>query len=628
MAVQDKDNAQQTTGQMGQAFAQAQANQTQVPPAGSNMNTAQSSGFSFRRMGELTRTAMARTPTSEVLTKLTKAMTDLLSERTDKSFEITLIPIDMYQTNVLNISALVLTMRDTLNPKLGVAYHTFLLEASAEAPAPKFENIGGQNIEVIKTPGESWDDTMASYVADTVQRQFPQVQKFLNAGAEVVSRLFNLEDHQALFNLTTNGAFACSQELETSSPDFRDLNLAQAENDSTLQVRHSFGNPQVSDASGNPIRVDVQVDFSAAPMNQQQQQNERVAKLANVGGFLDLVYAPAQPQANQFANAWAPQQVNFQTYMMRFVITHLQSDTLLTLSSQMLALVSAMSLREQNAWVRAFANKAYSADVNMHDIGAVGIESNLERDPSGVGAKINTQVETFREEHLVKLLAATVQPGLLVSMDIPECGDSSWYLDVWAAAAEGKPSAIKAICAAADCLTNGNFSRHFAPNTPICVDENNRIQLGHYVDQSGVRRDLRDIDYLAVANLIGVKDAGVIRTWSDSFVNTARPLIARLADRKRIMTGMFSNVTINGYARRVTFSHEFISALQAGVADCRIGIRQVSGFAELAGYERAGGSYLQSNLLGSDASGIFNRPGFGAAGGYSGYGRGAGTSRW
>lgn len=625
MAVQDKDQAQQPTGQMGQAFAQAQSQQGAQQQQSSQQASA--GGFSFRRMGDFTRTAMARTPTSEILTKLHKAMGDLLAERTDKSFEITLIPIDMYQTNVLNISAIVLAMKDTLNPKLGVAYHTFLLEASAEAPAPKFENIGGQNIEVLKTPGESWDDQMVQFVAETVQRQFPQVQKFLNAGAEVVSRLFNMEDHAALFNLTTNGAFACSQELETSSPDFHDLNLAQAENDSTLQVRHSFANPQILDATGNPVRVDVQVDFSAAPVNQQQQQNERVAKLANVGGFLDLVYAPVAPQANQYAMAWQPQQVNFQTYLMRFVITHLQSDTLLTLSSQLLSLVSAMSLREQNAWARAFANKAYSAELNMHDIGAVGIEANLDRDPSGVGSKINTSLDSFTEEHLVKLLAATVQPGLIVSMDVPECGDSSWYLDVWAAAAEGKQSAINAIRNAADCLTNGGFGRHFPMGAAICTDENNRIQLGNYVDQAGVRRDLRDIDYLAVANMIGTKDAAVIRTWSDSFVQTNRPLIARLADRKRIMNGMFSQVNITGYARRITFTQEFINALQAGVAECRIGIRQVSNFSEMAGYERAGGGYLQNSLLSADTSGIFNRPGFNYQG-QQGFGRSNATGRW
>ena len=248
----------------------------------------------------------------------------------------------------------------------------------------------------------------------------------------------------------------------------------------------------------------------------------------------------------------------------------------------------------------------------MHDIGAIGIEANFENNPNGVGTRIDTMSDSFKPEHLHKLIASTIKPGLIMSLDVPECGPETWYNDVFAAAAENNQKANAAIVDAAMTLTNGAFGRYFPTGAQVAIDENNRIHMGHYSDANGVRKDIRDIDYLAVMNLVGEKDPQVIRDWSDTFLRTNYPLPLRLSARKRIISGIFSDVVFTGFARRVTFTPEFINALEKACSEVGLMIRSVSSYADMGSYDRATSSYADSALLTGDSAGIFSR-GFGTS---------------
>lgn len=578
---------------------------------------AQSPGFSFRQIGAGMRTMMSRNPASETLSKLTKALGDLYAEAAQTDFEYTLLPIDMNQTPNLSVSVLVVAVRDKQKLELGVAFQTLLVEASAEAPAPRFESIGGNvNVEVMRTIAEAYDRVMIETVSDRVARQFPNMPMF-NAEATVVPRDFKIEDKELLYRLAANTAFACSQELQTKDRDFQDLNLANAAHDSNLQVRTTFGNPQISDAVGHPLRADVRIDFQAVPLNQnQQQQNlERTQLISSMAGFLDIIWDPMQPQPGQFGSGWGQQQQSYQRYAARLVGTQLESSQLLTIPAQLLALVPAVALSEGNAWVQAFKPSPFSGDgKDIRDIGAIGYEVNFENNPTGVGNPVDTKGDSFKPESLHKLVAATFKPGLVISLDVPECGPQTWYNSVFAAAAEATANqdAINAIIRAADILTAGHFARYFPNNGRVAMDENNRIHLGYYTGRDGTRHDIRDIDYLAVLNLMGDKDMGVVKNWSDTFLKVQFPLIQRLAERKRIITGLVGDAVFTGYARRVTFTQEFMSALVAGCKDAGLTMRSATMYSDLNTYERATGSFLGNTVMSSDVTGVFNRGNFGA----------------
>lgn len=585
----------------------------------------QPKGFSFRSMGSMNRTAMGRNPTSEALSKLVKAITTVYTENADKSFEVQVLPIDMNSNTQLSVSVAIVALRDKQNPTAGVAFHTLIVAGSIDAPAPRFENIGGVNTEITRVVGEAYDDTLIKVVRETIARTYGTQIPLYDADAEVVPRTFDLADPQAVFTLAANALFACSQELEIHAGGFTDINLAFAERDSNLNVRIAYGQPQFLDPVGLPQRGDIEINFSAAPANQGQQQVERTSNVSVARGFLDLTWAPVVQQQQQ--GGWAQPVQSFQRYAARFVMTGLESQQLLTIPAQLLALIPALSLRENNQWVQAFRNNGFGAEgVDMHDIGAVGIEVNFENNPSGIGSRIDTKSDSFKPEHLHKLVASTVQPGLILSLDVPECGSSTWYNGVFAAAAAGNPRANQAIIDAANYLTNGRFGNHFHGGR-IAVDEDNRIHLGHYADRSGVRRDIRDIDYLAVLNMVGEKDLGVVRDWSDTFVKTGFPLALRLAGRKRILTNLVNDVQITGFARRVTFEADFLDALAKSVAECGLSIRTTAPYADLGSFERASGDYLRSAMMGSGSTGVFNNGG--GFGNNAGSGnRGFGFGRW
>ena len=96
-------------------------------------------------------------------------------------------------------------------------------------------------------------------------------------------------------------------------------------------------------------------------------------------------------------NAWVAanqnqQQINqsYVKYVSRFV-TALESHDILTVGTQLLALLPAMSLRENNQWANAFRPAPFNNGIDLRDIGAIGIEVNFENNPTGVGSRIDTK---------------------------------------------------------------------------------------------------------------------------------------------------------------------------------------------------------------------------------------------
>lgn len=600
-----------TPTSMGGALADAQAAQQHQ---GYAAQQPQSAGFSWRSPGSLMRAPMGRTQASEVLTKTAKALNALFDEAVNGAFEVKTLPIAAENTENLSVSVLVVCVRQRDQLENGVAYHTLILEGSAEPIAPRFEMINGRNTEITKVAGDAFDAIMERAVLQVVQDAYPGANLF-NVEACVVPRGFDLADTQSLYALASNAVFAAATELESKTPGFQDLNLAAAKGDANLQVRTSYGNPQIRDAVGAPVRADIDVSFSATPLNQGQANVQhgvdRVQQLASVGGYLDLVWNPQQAVPGPYQAYQSNTPPSFQRYVARFVMTNLESTKILTIPAQLLALVTALTLDENNAWTHAFRPQQFVGDsIDMNDIGAVGIEVNFDNDPSGFGRREDTKSDGFKPENLHRLVEAVIQKGLLFSLDVPECSPQTWYNSVFAHAARGNNDAVKAIVDAANTLTNGNFSKYY-DGSQIATDENNRIHLGYYTDRNGVKQDIRNIHYLAVMNMVGEKDPTIIRAWSDTFSNVFQPLETRLADRKKIITGLVSDAVFTGFATRVTFNKNFLEALARGCVDAGLQMRAISPYADNGSYERAGNQFVNNNLMSGGATGVFSRGGFG-----------------
>lgn len=596
MAVQDNSSE----NMMGTAFANANAQQQQQQPK-------QKNNFSFLDTGALARAPMGRNPQGEILVKLTKAFEESF-QAMGKDYVATVVPIDRQNTIKLAFSAIVICVQEAAN-KARVGFHTLILEGSAEPIAPVIQNYNGQTIEILRTPAEAYDSIMVNTILEQLGRQFVKAD-LINAGCCVVPTSFNYEDHNAVYGLGANAILAAFTELRQKSPDFVDMNLANAERDGSLTIRPTFSRAEVYDPVGLPIRSDVQIDLMAVQQSNRADQSlnngfDRQVGVATVRGYMDLLWAPTINNSNPYAMGMQQQQ--YQKYLANFVITHLDPVRLLTIPAQLLALVSAVMLREDNAWIGVFRSQAFQdGGEDMHDIGAVNIEANTENNPSGYGGKVNTKGAGFRDEMLGKLIASTVKPGLVISMDVPEHGAQSWYNDVFSEAACGNANATAAIIRAADTLTNGAFSRFFN-NGKVFLDNVNKIHLGYYMDRNGVKRDVRDVDYLAVANLVGEKDPKMISDWSSTYLNTNFPIEQRLHHRRKMLSGLINDPTITGFARRLTFTNEFIDALMNACRTVGLTIRNTTAMFGSGSFERPTAVGYEAALMNGSSSGLFNR---------------------
>lgn len=569
MAIRDNNlglgnnNAQQPTAQVRQP--QQASDQGQAAPS-----------FSFLS-GGLFNAPIGRGVGSEVLNKIQTGLKEHYA-LASKQYEMQVISIDNVNEPALAFSVLVVAGRFVDTPKR-MAYHILIIEATGDRVAPVFENIRNQQMEVMRTTGDAYDSILLAKVMEKMYQAYPGLDEYVNAEATVVPRTFDSDNKEAVHKLALNAGLAVFTCLSVTNKPFIDFNLATGRDESQLIVDVRFSDQPQEDTVGQPTRADFSIAFNAQRQNQQQNRSinsgDRQLALTNVNGFFDVVWAPVAG-GNVFANPWMPQQnVPTQKYVARAIITDLLSNFSYTPGAILMAIVTTMALRDDNNWVQAFRPRpVVGNEVDLRDIGALNIEANLTNDPSGYGKPIDTKAESFRLENLGQLVSSLFQPGMMMSVDVPDVGPNSWFLTMFAAASKGNSEAQTAIYNSCQDLTNGNFEKYFNINDMMFVDVNNRVHLGNWVDRNGIRRDIRDIDYLAVCNLIGSRDPVRCRAWSDTWTREDYQLAERLAERKKIIMALTSDsAVITGFANRVTFSAKFLDALTQGCRDAGLVVR-------------------------------------------------------
>jgi hypothetical protein len=396
-----------------------------------------------------------------------------------------------------------------------------------------------------------------------------------------------------------------------------------------------FARNDLEGVVGEPVRSDVLVAFSSKLRQDPSQQatnqmnmGTKETRISLLSGFIDTLYAPVAPVSNY--NFYQPQQyaAPTQRYVANLVVTDIISYYGYTTAMTLLWLATSIAIRDDNNWVQAFRMTPNTEGVDLHDIGALNIDANLENNPSGFGQRIDTKSDSFQLPQLGQLISSLYRPELLISLDVPECGEQTWYLSIFKEASVNNRHALDLLLQAANSLTNGNFGRYFTADKPVFINPFNRVHLGYYTDKNGVKRDLRAIDYLAVSNYIGDKDPMRIRAWSDTFLRKDIPLEIRLADRKALIDGLTQgNANFTGFAQRVTFSKDFMDALVRGCVDagllCTIQAPTTSDFNQQRGVADFVTQGLLTPSMGGAGSFLSHNLGYQAVnrGYYSGYSR-------
>lgn len=617
MAIKDEDFTASAPG-MGYPSA---------PPAGGGFappEAAPRKTWSFFSMPSTP--GLSRTPASEVLTKAMTALTELFMKELSKdlAWEVSVLSVDNTKETRLSLSSVVVCVRSKAHRELGVSYHTLLLEGSGE-PVPDYVNSQfGRPINVSRFAADVFTPTYREIVHATVSRAFSS-NTCSSVSGEVVPRSFNWEDKNAVRQLAANASFPGITDLEVRTPDYADVDLTAMTPDASLQVRLNFNALDRVDYAGLPVRNDLSVDLVATEQRQDKSNgldNQSRNKVAStLGGYIDLVWAPQAPQNVYGQAAQGPQH----KFSARYVMTNLENQMRLTLAAQIMTLATALGLSEPTSWYPYYTPRQLPNDtkVDLKNIGAINIEANILNEPGPFGSPMETKAATFTKLNLGQLLSGAVRPGMTFTLSVSQLGADTWCNEVFSLAAQGNPRAAQAIIGQTNLLTGGHFHGFYnSTENPIIVNED-LIFNGFYVGDDGKKRDIRDIDHLAVLNLVGQKDPAAGQAWSDTFLRTDFPLIQRLQERKKMYSELLrGEVTFTGMSRLCTFTNKYLVALGQAVKAAGLNARLVSP-AMGGGYEdqRGVATFLPQSLIAPGSINIFT-PGYsGGAGNTSGYGQ-------
>lgn len=529
-------------------------------------------------------------------------------ESTSSDFNITLLTLDNTTIQGLSFSCIVICAELKVMPDAISAY-TLILEATGDRPSPYMKNINGQQIPVERVTADAYNIHLIKYIRDSLKTKYPVANLKLVNGC-VIPKEFDITNSRQLQLIAYNAGTACGSELELLHTN-EDLKLDKPKID--LEIDLDISDFSYTDIVGNPIRCDGFIllkEQSTAGMNRDNELNisGQMDIISKLGVYVDLVYAPSD-----IVNAW--QQVSVQrktqSYAGILILTSIENTRAYTPAVVLLSLITALSLRNDNNWYQFFKPKALlPGEINYKDIGILNVDCNITNDPTG-GKIIDTSGADFSLNDLGQLMQAMFHYGLAICIDIPRVGTTTWFTDVFDVADSNDQHANNAyqiIWNAANTLTMGIFSNFFTVGLPIFVNSGNIIHAGYYINRKGLKRDIRDIDYLAIANIFGERNPSVVTEWSDTFLAINIPLEIRLRNRWNIiMTATNESAVLTGFYHRVTFANPFLDALARAAKNCGLSMRLSVNNYEFNNRRGNGLPWIQTALNQQNDASIFHR---------------------
>jgi len=595
------------------ASAQQEIHAGATDPAGSGQTTEKK--FSLSRLGSIGNMPMSRRSGSEVAVELANAMDDL-AEKYKLTSNISTLIVEPKNADGLFYSAIAVIF--AIPEKRICAYHLLIAAASSESSgAPLIENVPNYGtIETRITPGCGVTVRTIESISNYIKGRMNMTAVY--AASCVVPATFDPKDQSSVYRLLANAATAGAHTLNVRSGQ-PDLNLAETVFDEQLSVRISGMEDHIVGIDSLPIRSDICVEILSQPIARQNSPTDNILnRAANDGigskvltqliGYVDFLSAP--PDNLQGGQAFGLNKPT-QALRPRIMITDFQAVDSITQSMQLLALISAKKLTEGYGWSGAFSaprRVLAKGEIDYRNIGAIGYM--LETLPGNVPGHVmvETSPDKFNAQVLRVLLNHGVYPDPVVTMLIDEAGPQTWINSIFLAAARGVPNAVKALLAACNLLTGGNFNKYYDPQKPLVTAEENRIHAGTWRDGQDRLRDLLEFDMLAAMNFYGnAGDMDAVHTFSDSYVDMALPLKVRLDRRwNLIKNALGPSVRHTGYKRPVNLSPNLLVSLVRGAADCGLSMNPIYNLGETMGSLQRASLNVTGLTFGSDISALFS----------------------
>jgi hypothetical protein len=562
-------------------------------------------------LGDRIHRPLKRGKMGEILAEFQKAGAEIFDEATGatRGMDFRILPLDASRHN-LHYSAGLLVGITNIGGENVASVHTMILEGSAAAPRPNIVNMYGRQVEVVLTAMDAWDLVTWQKAQQVVTEQLGEGTRVINAGAMVVPSDVDIKDTDRVWQMIWAAHEAVLSTLESSYPEEAEhFNMGEFFDRSRdrMVAAFTYNGHDGESVTGLPVRSDIGLVLSTSERQAPTQdvssfQHQTGKDLLEVNSFVDLVYAPPQ-QAPAYG-----QQPTTQVFVPRIVFTKVGAlDAPFTPEVFFLGLATARLLGDNYAWASQFAN--FGKD-EIHDIGAVGYRLKNPNDPSQPGQHIDTNSQTFGDQELFDLIQTTCHRDPVFSIDCEDVGPESWLTGALVESAHGNPQSTQYIVEALNNLTNGAFNKYWNGGQ-ITVSENNRVHLGTYVDANGVQRDIREIDNLAVLNLIGHNDMNAVNLWESTFNDMSSPIELRLEQRLQMIRKITTNnLRLRGFAERLTFTGEFMAALVDSIVEAGLLVDQ-DGLQTMFGNNFTVGNTFISNYAvhGGNVGGMVNSGG-------------------
>lgn len=609
MAIQDDDNASGTTAASKPQAANPTPNFNRGNAgAGFGGNGQQGTGLISSWGAQVMSARMG----SEGVAAMAKKMQAEYDAQPVKGFKFRVDVLDKNSHPDLYYATIMVTCALANSTNGIVAQYGLIMASTNNQPQDDVRKLGSGREAVVKvTPDQAWDGALRNILSQAAQGLYP-TYSVVSADAMVIGADTPLEDPNLIRRLAATAADALATELQRHMKIGGPLNLASAQNDNSLVVSVDFNRTPTMDVLGDPVRSDWKIQLvSRQPTNNQNGQprnslnsSGQEQALSAVSGFVDLIYAPENQQNGVFDSN---QNKKTAIYAANLVVTQIHSHRVATTSAQLLGMILALASTTRDLWVNALRTPPLPGTArHHHDIGAVNIEANFENNPNGYGNVVDTRSDSFTDQDFGDLIRATIRKQVVMSLDIPDCGQQTSALSIFAAAAAGDQNAAKAILVAANELTDGNFSQIFNSVDSLFAGTPSRIFNGKYHDRAtNTWADIRNIDTLMVGNVLGVNSPEVMAKWSDTFSAFSVPPEIRLEERLKIMQAVVGNgseIILTGMSTRLTFNSLFLMAVIQGGSKAGFNPRfQTNQYGGLAETQRATASLGNAFM---DATGL------------------------
>lgn len=556
-----------------------------------------------------------------------------LAEANNATLKFTAVKLDHVTHNVF-LPSVVVVGRSPAHPDIAYAYTLLIEREDAIEPEVRTQQ-GGYKTVIPVVSGTAWDKKYTEAVQRAVSAATGvATENVIAISACVVPKDLDLgigaENNmhsKGLEDLLFNAGYAINTRIMDDNGENSGFVLAATASNEVMTVEPRFSRELSKDLSGREKRADVKLTFSLKRQNAKSGSLNGTAEVANVfgnlAGYVDFISVATEGQVN---NGWGTTTQVIQKFSPLFVVTSMFTEEAGSLPAHLAMLLATATLANGDEWVNSIyerhqASKRSGESIDIGEIGGLNMEVNLPQyrpqDAQGIntafGPIVDTRIADFDRNKYIALVQQLCRQDMYIAIDAPNVGAESWYTDVFRASASntnyGREMANKIFNSLLE-LTDGKFAvafQNITKNTKLWLAEPTVIHNGYYVNHNGERRDLRDIDTLAIANILGPNDPTASGRWAATFmpgVDQERALTERKEMIEQVCGGSH-NVVYTGYSTRLLLNPAVIKAMLMCAADVGFNMRFVSAYNQgftgfgNTGFNFDGAAGLSSSTVGS-----------------------------